>query len=78
MRTGERETRMRMREKRGKKRQTWSDRSVNLGSKGRVVQLGETDLVRLVANVALHFGDIRSDLDGDVGDGVDGGVGRIR
>jgi hypothetical protein len=45
--------------------------------KGRVVQLGQIDLVRLVADIALHFGDIRRDLNGDVGDGVDGGVGRI-
>src|SRR5579863_10417430 len=61
----------------GEKRLTGSDRSVNLGRKGRVVQLGQIDLVRLVADVALHFGDIRSDLNGDVGDGVDGGVGRV-
>ena len=45
--------------------------------KGRVVQLGQTDLVRLVADVAFYLGDIRSDLNGDVGDGVDGGVGRV-
>ena len=27
-----------------------------------------------MASVALHFGNIRSDLNGDIGDGVDGGV----
>ena len=58
----------------GKKRLTRSDRSVNLGRKGRV---GQIDLVRLVADITLNFGDIRSDLYGDVGDCVDGGVGRI-
>jgi hypothetical protein len=63
--------------RRGEKRLTRSDRSVNLWTKGRVVQLGQIDLVGLVADIALHFGDIRGDLNGDVGDGVDGGVRRI-
>jgi hypothetical protein len=64
-------------ERKGEKRPTGSDRSVNLGTKGRVVQLGEADLVWLMADVAFHFGDIRSDLNGDVRDGVDGGVGGV-
>jgi hypothetical protein len=74
------EEKRKKREKReggGEKRLTRSDRSVNLWTKGRVVQLGQIDLVGLVADIALHFGDIRGDLNGDVGDGVDGGVRRI-
>jgi hypothetical protein len=62
----------RMKEKQGKG-QTRNDRSVNNGRVGLV----ETDLVGLVAYVALHFGDIRRDFHGDVGDGVDGGVRRV-
>jgi hypothetical protein len=84
MRTGETVMRMRMEMKeekggkgRGEKRLTRSDRSANLWTKGRVVQLGQIDLVRLVADIAFDLGDIRSDFNGDVGDGVDGSVGRI-
>ncbi len=67
-----------MKEKRQGKGPTGNDRSVNLRRNGRVVQLlVETDLVRLVAGVALHFGNIRSDFHGDVGHSVDGGVRRV-
>jgi hypothetical protein len=48
-----------------------------LGTNGRVVELVEIDLVRLVADVAFNFGNIRTDFHGDVGDGVDGGVRRV-
>jgi len=50
-----------------------------LGTNGRVVELVEleTDLVRLVAGVALNLGNIRTDFHGDVGDRVDGGVRRV-
>jgi hypothetical protein len=60
-----------------KKRRTGDDRSINLRTNGRVVELVETDLVRLVAGVAFNFGNIRTDFHGDVGDGVDGGVRRV-
>ena len=64
--------RRRMGEKQGK-RQTGNDRSP---THGRVV-LVETDLEGLLACVALHFGNTRSNFHGDVGDGVDGGVRRV-
>ena len=48
-----------------------------MGTNGRVVELVETDLVRLVAGVAFNFGNIRANFHGDVGDGVDGGVRRV-
>jgi hypothetical protein len=65
----------RKREKKVKGR-TSIDRSVNLRGNGRV-QLGQIDLVRLVASVAHYFGDIRRYLNSNIGDGVDGGVRRI-
>jgi hypothetical protein len=70
---------MKMRMKGGEKKEglTGIDRSVNLRANGGVVRLAETDLEMLVANVALHLGDIRGDFNGDVGDCVDGGVGGI-
>jgi hypothetical protein len=49
------------------------NRSINL-TDGRVVQLGQRDFKRLVADVALYFGNIRGDLNGDVGDSVDGSI----
>ena len=60
--------------KREKGRQTRINRSINL-SNGRVVQLGQRDVEGLVADVALfYFGNIRSDLNGDVGDRIDGSI----
>ena len=63
--------------KKKNKGRTSIDRSVNLRGNGRDVQLGQTDLERLVADVALHFGNIRSYLNSNVRDSVDGGVRRI-
>jgi hypothetical protein len=69
----------RMKERHKEKRRTGDDRSINLWTNGRVVELVlvETDLVRLVAGIAFNFGNIRTDFHGDVGDGVDGGVRRV-
>ena len=62
----------------GKKKRTSIDRSINRRRRnGRDIQLGQIDLERLVTNVALHFGDIRRNLNSNVRDGVDGGVRRV-
>ncbi len=66
----------RMKKKRQGKRRTGNNRNVNLWRNGRVVELVE-NLERLVAGVALHLGNIRSNFHGDIGDGVDGGVRRV-
>jgi hypothetical protein len=55
------------------KGRTRINRSINL-TKGRVVQLGQRDFEGLVADVALYFGNIRGDLNGDVGDSIDGSI----
>ena len=62
---------------RSKKGRTMINRSVNLGTNGRVVQLRQRELKRLVADVALYFRNIRSDLNGNVGDSINGSIRRI-